>query len=265
MSKRKRRPRLAGGPRPAGRAGSAIGSAPWLYGTHAVRAALANPARSCRRLLATAETARALAPLPETAPDPEIVSRDELARRLPAGAVHQGLALLADDLPPADLASACAPGAEGRDVVLALDRVTDPRNVGAILRAAAAFGARAVIVTRRHAPEATGALAKAASGALETVPLVRVVNLARALDDLGTMGYWRLGLDPAAPETLAAVKPTGPVALVLGAEGAGLRRLTGTKCDLAARLAVAPGVQSLNVAAAAAVALYELARDSTEG
>lgn len=240
----------------------------WLYGLHAVRAALANPARRCHRLVLTNEAAGLVAPAREGL-RPEISSREEIARLLPPGAVHQGAALAAEALPAPGLDDACAPapgGAPGAapeaaQVVLVLDRVSDPRNVGAILRSAAAFGARAVVVPERHSPKATGALAKAASGALETVPLVRVTNLARALDRLKELGYWCLGLDAEAEASLAEAAPRGHVALVLGAEGKGLRRLSAARCDLLARLPSGGGVPSLNVSAAAAVALYELTRE----
>ncbi len=238
----------------------------WLYGRHAVSAALANPDRRCVRLVATEA---ALSDLRRRNRDdlgrPElsvaVAARAEVARPLPSGAVHQGAALAVTPLPPRTLAEVCTrpPKADARRTALVLDQVTDPQNVGAALRAAAAFGAAAVIVPDRRAPGESGALAKAASGALETVPLVRVANLARALDALKRHGYWCVGLDPAAPETLAAADPRGDVALVLGAEGAGLRRLTRERCDVLARLPTTSAVESLNVAAAAAVALYALA------
>ena len=238
----------------------------WLYGHHPVTAALANPERRCRRLLATAATLIELRrrlgdELGRPDLEVETALRADLARVLPPRAVHQGAALEVAPLPPQPLDAACAPraGASATPCVVVLDRVTDPQNVGAVLRAAAAFGARAVIAPDRHAPRESGALAKAASGALEVVPLVRVANLARALDRLKRLGYWCLGLDPAAKQTLAAANPGGAVALVLGAEGAGLRRLTGERCDLVVRLPVGDAVESLNVAAAAAVALYALA------
>lgn len=232
------------------------GGADWLYGTHAVLAALRNPARRPRRLMVTRQAAEFLHVAGLIAP--EIVPREDIDRVLPGGVVHQGLALLADPLPAADIED-LARTIEERDraVAVVLDRVSDPRNVGAILRSAAAFGVCGVVVTERHAPGATGALAKAASGALETVPLVQVVNLSRALDRLKAAGMWCLGLDAEGDTEIGDADLTGRIALVLGAEGAGLRRLTRDHCDLLVRLPMmADSVPSLNVSNAAAVALY---------
>jgi 23S rRNA (guanosine2251-2'-O)-methyltransferase len=241
-----------------------------LFGPHAVLAALANPARPGRRLLLTEEVQRGLGPRLDTALAAgnkaglprEIMSRGEIDRLLPPGTVHQGLLFEAGPLPEVGLDEICR-AAEGREraLLLALDQVTDPQNVGATLRAAAAFGALGVIVTERHAPLATGALAKAASGALERVALVRVVNLARALDELKEAGFWCAGLDAGAPQRLDAVRLDDRLALVLGAEGHGLRRLTRERCDRVLRIPMAEsGVESLNVATAAAIALYEYVR-----
>ena len=236
----------------------------WLHGLHPVAAALANPARRLRRLLLTEDAEAALAArLPAGRAwrvQPERADRARFGTFLPEDAVHQGAALLADPLPPVPLDRALA---HGDGPVLVLDQVTDPRNVGAILRSAAAFGAAALVLQDRHAPPETGTLARAASGALEVVPVVREVNLARALRELKDAGLWVVGLDAAAPVTLAQVAhglAGRRVALVLGAEGEGLRRLTRETCDEVARLPIAPEVESLNVSAAAAVALYELAR-----
>ena len=235
---------------------SASGGAQWLYGMHAVLAALANPRRRFRRLLVTAEAKRNLAEIP---PLPaEVCLRQDLEGQLPAGAVHQGIALLAEPLQAPPLHEIC--GVQGDSVVVVLDRADDPRNVGAVLRSAAAFGAGAVIVPTRHAPDATPVLAKAASGALETVPLLRVTNIARALAELKEAGFWCAGLDAAGETTLAGAELSGRIALVLGSEGDGLRRLTRETCDLLVRIPQHPGVDSLNLSAAAAVALYELAR-----
>ncbi|MCB2102806.1 MAG: RNA methyltransferase, partial [Rhodobacterales bacterium] len=203
-------------------------------------------------------------------PPPEVMDREAFEAMLPAGAVHQGVALLADPLPALDLedllrALPSDDAAQARPVrVAVLDQVTDPRNVGAVLRSAAAFGLAAVVVQDRHAPEATAALAKAASGALERVPLIRATNLARALDRLKQDGFWCVGLDGRARDSLPRLAPVGRTALVLGSEGAGLRRLVRERCDLLARIPIGDGVESLNVAAAAAVAFYELAREDRD-
>ncbi len=238
----------------------------WLYGGHPVIAALTNPARRCHRLLATAtalaELRRRLGgDLGRADLDVESATPADLARVLSPDARHQGVALEVEPLPAPPLETACAPKLDATQAprVVVLDRVTDPQNVGAVLRAAAAFGALAVIAPERHAPGESGALAKAAAGALEVAPLVRVANLARALGQLKQLGYWCLGLDPAAHDTLAAADPRGAVALVLGAEGAGLRRLTRERCDALVRVPISNAVDSLNVASAAAVALYALA------
>jgi 23S rRNA (guanosine2251-2'-O)-methyltransferase len=233
---------------------------------------LANPRRRCLRLLATAEAGQRLVPArpdgknPQktvsSPPEIETVARERIDQILPEGAVHQGLALLAQPLPQPGLQELLplASGAKGsgRQVVVILDQVTDPQNTGAVLRSAAAFGAAALITTRRHAPPESGTLAKAASGALEHVPYVQVGNLARALDALKSAGFWCLGLSADAESNLAAADPGGPLVLVLGAEGAGLRRLTAEACDIMARLPTQGPIGALNVSNAAAVALYEV-------
>ncbi|WP_142850768.1 23S rRNA (guanosine(2251)-2'-O)-methyltransferase RlmB [Telmatospirillum sp. J64-1] len=239
----------------------------WLWGTHPVLAALANPQRPIRRFLATADSLRDLSgALDDIAakrafPQAETVARDQIDALLPPGAVHQGIACQVEPLPALAIEDV-ARLAEGREqaVVVVLDQVTDPHNVGAILRSAAAFGALAVIVPDRHAPDETGTLAKSASGALERLPLVRVTNLARALDDLKQSGFWIAGLAGEATQTLAEAKLSGRIALVLGSEGEGLRRLTREHCDYLVRLPMTDAVESLNVSNAAAVALYETAR-----
>jgi len=246
-------------PRPAPRE-----SGLWLYGHHPVLAALENPDRRCLRLMITAQDADALGPRLTRALDArgleyESVSREMIERVLPPASVHQGVALKVEPLEELALDEACARDLDERAIVVVLDQVTDPHNVGAIMRSAAAFGAKAVVVTDRHAPGATAVMAKAASGALDVIPLVRVVNLARALDELGELGYWRVALDADAAATLAETDTTGSVALVLGAEGVGLRRLTKERCDAIAKLPIG-GIESLNVSNAAAVALYELVR-----
>ena len=245
--------------------GANAGGGEWIWGRHAVAAALGNPARApLGRLMATPEALRALqteaqgrALLAASGLIPETANSGEIARVLPPGAVHQGLALAAAVLEPPALEDVADP-AEG--LLVMLDQVTDPQNIGAILRSAAAFGAKGVIVQDRNAPQITGSLAKAAAGAVERTPVVRVVNLARALERLADLGWRSVGLDGDAPTALAEALDAGPTVLVLGSEGAGLRRLVGEHCDILARIAMPGGFESLNVAAAAAVALYEASR-----
>jgi len=239
------------------------GGAPWLWGHHAVAAALKNPHRKFVRLVATEDAAAELAGLLDGASpiDPQIMNRDTITKLLPPGAVHQGVALLAKTLKPWQLEDIIAHlGEVERAIVVILDQVTDPHNIGAILRSAAAFGAVAVVLPDRNAPEISGTLAKSASGAVEHVPLVRVVNLNRTLELLKKAGFWSVGLAGEAEQTLASHKLNGRVALVLGSEGDGLRRLTREACDLMARLPTQGPVASLNVSNAAAIALYELVR-----
>ncbi len=227
-----------------------------LYGWHTVTAALANPARHFRRFLATENAVRRLADEGITPPlPPEVVRPDALAAQLTPDAVHQGLLAEADHLPSPDIEDLPATG-----IVLVLDQITDPHNVGAILRTAAAFAVAAVVTTARHSPEATGVLAKSASGALELVPIAIVQNLARALAALKERGFLVVGLDGSAPDDLAAIELRAPLALVLGAEGKGLRQLTGATCDRLARLDLPGAIKSLNVSNAAALALYIAAR-----
>lgn len=223
-----------------------------LYGWHTVKAALENPARRFRRLLTTENAARRLAETTVAlARAPEIVRPEAIAALVGPEAVHQGLYAEADPLP--------SPPIEALDphgIVLVLDQITDPHNVGAILRSAAAFGVAAVVTTARHTPEATGVLAKAASGALEYVPMVTVGNLARGLAALKDRGFLVIGLDSAGDTELARSDLAAPLALVLGAEGKGLRQLTRTTCDRLARLDLPGRIKSLNVSNATALALY---------
>jgi len=223
-----------------------------IYGWHAVTAALENPARKILRLMATENAAHRLGEeniaIPVT---PEIVRPEAIARLLSADAVHNGLWLQAEPL-----ASPAIEDLPDHGVVLVLDQITDPHNVGAIFRSAAAFAVTAIVTTARHSPEATGALTKAASGALEYVPLVTVQNLARALAALKERGFLTVGLDSEGDSDLADVKLSAPLALVLGAEGKGLRQLTRETCDHVARLDLPGTIKSLNVSNAAALSLY---------
>ena len=241
------------GHRPPWRRGEAGTDGPViLYGWHTVAAALANPQRRIRRLLATENAARRLVEDHiDTRVTPEIVRPNLIDQRLGPDAVHQGLLAEADPLPSPGIDSLALEG-----IVLVLDQITDPHNVGAIMRSAAAFAVKAIVTTARHSPEATGVLAKSASGALELVPLVTVQNLARALTELNERGFLTVGLDSQGSENLGAITLHQPLALVLGAEGKGLRQLTRETCKLVARLDTPGEIKSLNVSNAAVLALY---------
>ncbi len=228
-----------------------------LWGRHAVEAALKNPARSHRKLWATREGIETLdGELPADFPV-EYADVADLARLVSRDAPHQGLVLECAPLEDVHL-DEVLPGDPARPLVV-LDQVTDPHNVGAILRSAAAFDACAIVTQDRHAPPESGVVAKSASGALEVVPWVRVVNLARALESAAEAGYWRIGLAGEAEASLAEALPAGPVALVLGAEGEGMRHNIAAHCDATARLPISSRMESLNVSNAAAIALYAVA------
>ncbi len=243
-------------------------NAAWLFGQHAVLAALANPKRQCRRLLVTADNKdrveNALYSASEQGairPAPEIVDRAAIERQIPEGAVHQGMALQINPLETVYIEDMIkGMGETDPALIIVVDQGTDPRNIGAIFRSAAAFGADAVIVPDRHAPEVTGVMAKAASGALETVPLVRVTNLSRALEQLKESGFWSVGLDGEGSDTMDKLEWPTRAVLVLGAEGKGLRRLTREHCDYLVRISMTPAMESLNLSNAAAIALYEAHR-----
>lgn len=223
-----------------------------LYGWHTVTAALANPKRRIRKLILTENAAKRLADEKiEIRVQPEIVRPQLIDQRLGPDAVHQGLLAEADPLPSPDISKLPREG-----VVLVLDQITDPHNVGAILRSAAAFDVKAIVTTARHSPEATGVLAKSASGALELVPMVLVQNLARALTAMNEQGFMTVGLDSEGSENLSNIALENPLALVLGAEGKGLRQLTRETCSVVARMDMPGEIKSLNVSNAAALALY---------
>ena len=227
-----------------------------LYGFHSVLAALKAPRRELIRLYATAAAAERLAvEIAARKVETRIVDGEEIASRLPRDAVHQGLLLEAKHLEPIDISELPTDG-----LVLALDQITDPHNVGAILRTAAAFAVDALITTERHSPEFAGTLAKSASGGLEHVPICTVTNLARALDELGDAGYWRIGLDSEAPGVLGEEPLKRPVVLVLGAEDKGLRRLTRERCDALMRIELPGAIKSLNVSNACAISLALVSR-----
>ncbi len=227
---------------------------PRFWGRHAVTAALANPERTVHKLWGTREAVAALA-LPPVIP---VVYADvaDLGRMVPVDAPHQGLVIEVAPLDDVWLGDLLDAGAADHRPLLVLDQVTDPHNVGAVLRSAAAFDALGIVTQDRHAPPESGALARAASGALELVPWVRVVNLSRALDEVGEASFWRIGLAGETNSTLAQALGAPKVALVLGAEGEGLRQNVAGHCDTLARLPISPKVESLNVSNAAAIALY---------
>lgn len=228
----------------------------WIYGIHPVLAALGNPRREIRRIVATANAASRLSEAGATLPlAPEETTPRDLDRLLGGEAVHQGIAIEVAPLPPLSLDAL----ADARLVVV-LDQVTDPHNVGAILRSAVAFGAAAIVTTGRHAAAETGVLAKAASGALDRIKWIEVQNLARALEEIGLMGFTRIGLDSEAERAIEDAISGERIALVLGAEGKGLRRLTRETCDVLARLSVPGAIASLNVSNAAVLALYLASR-----
>jgi len=232
----------------------------WLYGLHAARAALANPRRVVRRALLTERAGEEIGRPLLGRVRHETGTAEAVGRLLPPGSVHQGVALLCEPLPRRDIDDVLTGGATKPQFVLVLDQINDPQNVGAILRSAAAFGAAAVIVQDRHAPPESGALAKAASGALDIVPYLQVVNIARALEELGRLGFWRIALAADGETALSEAAPSGDAAIVLGSEGSGLRRLVRERCDAAAFIPMAGQMESLNVSNAAAIALYEISR-----
>jgi 23S rRNA (guanosine2251-2'-O)-methyltransferase len=238
--------------------------AQWLYGIHAVQAALANPRRRLGRACLTPRAQETLGNLLNRV-TVETMDPGAIDRLLPPGAVHQGAAVEAWPLKSRDLDEILNETSDVRRVVLVLDQLSDPHNVGAILRTAAAFNVTAVVVQDRHAPPQSGALAKAASGALDLIPYVEVVNIARALDDLAKRGFWRIALAGDGDSSLAEAAPAdGDIALVLGSEGGGIRRLVREHCEAAAFIPISSAMESLNVSNAAAIALYEMRRGTSD-
>jgi 23S rRNA (guanosine2251-2'-O)-methyltransferase len=229
---------------------------PRLWGKHPVAAALDNPDRKILRAWASREAADFMR-FPKDVPV-TLAEAPDLARLVPHDAPHQGVVIEVEALDEAWLDEVLAIADEA-GVLLVLDQVTDPHNVGAILRSAAAFGAIGIVTQDRHSPPESGTVAKAASGALERVPWVRVVNLARALEEIGEAGFWRIGLAGDAEAELAQALGPKKIAMVLGAEGTGLRPNTREHCDALARLPISDAIESLNVSNAAAVALYAAA------
>jgi 23S rRNA (guanosine2251-2'-O)-methyltransferase len=241
------------------RPSQAPASRPRFWGRHAVLAALANPERTVRKMWATREALAGL-DIPPVIP---ITYADvaDLGRLVPHDAPHQGLVIEVEPLEDIWLGDLLDQGqGEGdRRPLVVLDQVTDPHNVGAILRSAAAFDALGIVTQDRHAPPESGTVARSASGALEIVPWVRVVNLARAMDEIAEAGFWRVGLTGEATDTLGKVIGDARIALVMGAEGEGMRHNTMQHCDQLARLPISPRIESLNVSNATAIALYAVA------
>lgn len=268
-----RRPRPGGAARPNTMRSGPPGASErvWLFGLHTVRDALANPARQLHRLILTPNARQRLGEdaLAGVGIEPEMADPRRFPAPLDPQSVHQGAALEADPLDWGGIEGCCVPTLEHpAPMILLLDRVTDPHNAGAILRSAEVFGARAVIAPRRHSAPETGALAKAASGALERQPYLRVGNLGNAMEALAELGYQLVGLEGTAEhalETAVADAAEAPLALVLGAEGPGLRERTRTLCTTLARIDAATAFASLNVSNAAAVALYLGSRRNETG
>lgn len=228
-----------------------------LWGLHAVNAALQNPERRHQTLWATANGVKELTiPSGLTVKDCDMAT---LNKMLPENAVHQGVVLKASPLKEPSLDSVLKNCSEDTKVVI-LDHVTDPHNVGAIIRTAAALGAQALVMTEKHSPPLSGTLAKTACGGIEVLPIIKVTNLARAMDEIKELGFWTVGLDEHAPQTITEAGLTGKLALVMGAEGEGLRRLTRENCDHMVKLPTRDDFSTLNVSVATALALYELVR-----
>jgi 23S rRNA (guanosine2251-2'-O)-methyltransferase len=260
-------PKPAAGMRDGGIPRPSVAPSLMLYGVHPVSAAWVNPERQCRHLYGTPQAVAAFQPMLDKAnnmglkrPAPVVAERDAIDRMLPPGAVHQGLALDSEPLPEIGLDDVLIAAGAGPVALVLLDQVTDPHNVGAVLRSAAALGAKGVIVQSRHAPAVTGVLAKAASGAVEAVPLISETNLSRAIERLRDEGFYVAGLDEAGTVSLAEAEFGDRVVLALGAEGEGLRRLVAEHCTALVSLPTVPPIGSLNVSNAAAIGLYEIAR-----
>ncbi|KTT97026.1 23S rRNA (guanosine(2251)-2'-O)-methyltransferase RlmB [Sphingomonas sanguinis] len=239
------------------RPSQASSNRPRFWGRHAVTAALANPNRTVRKIWGTREALAAL-DLPPVLPV-TFADAADLGRLVPSDAPHQGLVAEVDPLEDIWLGDLLHEVQDNQRPLVVLDQVTDPHNVGAILRSAAAFDAVGIVTQDRHAPPESGTVARSASGALETVPWVRVVNLARALEEIAEAGFWRIGLTGHANQTLAQAMGTQRICIVLGAEGEGMRQNTEAHCDELAKLPISSKVESLNVSNAAAIALYAVA------
>ncbi len=236
-----------------------------LYGRHPVTAAIANSRRQINKILCTAENAddiRALcAKHNRSAGMITIVDRKEIERILPREAVHQGLAAYVKELEDYTLEDICIMAEEHPDChILILDQVTDPQNIGAIIRSCVAFNTLALIMQDKNSPAESGAMAKASAGMIEHLPVCRVTNLSRAIEQLKNAGFWTIGMDGYAQTTIDKLKKGGKTAVIMGSEGKGMRRLVEEACDITVRLPISEKVESLNVSTAAAIALYEISK-----
>ena len=231
-----------------------------LYGRHAVLAALENPARKIHKLVCTSENAVSLR---AKYPNLNIITADkkDIDKLVSADAVHQGFALFCSELDNLSIEELCSMTEnEQKCNVLILDQVTDPQNIGAIIRSCAAFGTKALIVQDKNSPQESGSMAKAAAGTMEMVSVVRVTNLSRAIETLKKNGFWVVGMDGYAKDNVDKIDKNTKLAVIMGSEGAGMRRLVEESCDITVRLPINPKVESLNVSTAAAVVLYELSK-----
>ena len=230
-----------------------------IYGRHAVLAALTNPRRQIKKLLCTKETA------PEIRAakiQPQIVDRKEIDKLLPQDAVHQGFALFCNRLQNTPLEDILETSqTKDKCHVLILDQVTDPQNIGAIIRSAVAFNTLALILQDKNSPIESGAMDKAAAGMIEHLPIVRVTNLSRAIEQLKDSGFWTVGMDGYAQTTIDKLNKSGKTAIIMGSEGKGMRRLVEESCDISVKLPISPLTESLNVSTAAAIALYEINKE----
>lgn len=232
-----------------------------IYGRHAVISALKNPNRNILKLVITAENKQEIDRLGMVLPI-SVVDRKDFSKFLPEDAVHQGFALFCSRLDSVDILDLIALAEDKqRCHILILDQVTDPQNIGAIIRSCAAFGTLGLVVQDKNSPLESGAMDKAAAGTIEFVPIARVTNLSRAIEQLKDNGFWVMGMDGYADVTIDKVNKNGKTAIVMGSEGKGMRRLVQENCDTSVKLPISPNVESLNVSTAAAIALYELSKD----
>ena len=231
-----------------------------IYGKHAVMAALENPKRKISKVVCAKENVDAIKPLSGNK-KLMVVERREFEKLLPQDAVAQGVAAWAEPLKNVDIEEICSKVANKPDCrLLILDQVTDPQNIGAIIRSCAAFGAEAVVVQDKNSPQESGAMLKAAAGTFEYMPVCRVTNISRAIEKLKDAGFWIVGMDGYAKDEIASLDKRGKIAVIMGSEGKGMRRLVEESCDILLRLPISPQVESLNVSTAAAIVLYELSK-----